>query len=297
MYLQLLFLFVVFAQKAHARDEVTVSLFPESRSLTSGAEKIIGMRAFDGRRFECRLAIPTVQKVLGEKQICIISTQNQHDYWQYEVCIGHNISQIHMDRGIVQIRIGVGKFNSSTVTTQTYVGGSGGRRAEVVYQCDQDALRPRIVRVEEPRALMYKIHVATKSVCAIEQIPAIENLPCVERLLDQWNTRVCPHKSVTFTKAPVGAQAVETITFNLLTDRKVLAGRHYEMYNSTVPCKRYPGLVQRARVTYICSAMQRWPALLSVERTECESFVRVGVASACEISHKKMECDSVNHDD
>src|SRR5207244_686851 len=113
---------------------------------------------------------------------CIKSGYDHREYWQFEVCFGSNVTQIHTENGKVVSRIILGKFELSAALEQRFGGGASGRSAIVQFQCDRDANLPHITRAEEPQALHYKIFVVTKAACEVENsTPPLETLPCIER--------------------------------------------------------------------------------------------------------------------
>ena len=284
------------------RSEVTVRLFgDEKQVLLPSLDDVVSetpsdtwktfMRSHDGRRFECHKSANDV-KIFEHKPMCILSPYDYREYWQVEVCIGGNVSQVHMENGRVQSRVILGNFESSKDLTHYYEGGSSGRSAKVIFSCDKDAARPHITRTEEPKPLIYEISVATKSACDIEHAVSIESLPCVERVLGNIHVRVCPRKSVTIvqdgnTEGKVAKQSQFAIPADM---KEGLNARQYEVYNSTEKCSTADDEIIQSKVTYICSMKQRWPVILSADRIQCTFFVRVAVSSVCETMPMPIDC-------
>ena len=271
------------------RPEVTIRLVDTASTLFEGPIK---MRAANGQQFACRVGSSELVAAASEKPICITSNQDQREYWQYQVCIGSNVSQIRVDGGKIQASVLLGKLSDTNASTQVFTGGASGRSAIVNFQCDREAAHPHITRAEEPQSLQYKISIASKVACSIQQTPPLESLPCVERSIGNWHIRVCPRKSVVVTSHIEHANMPKAITFSNLIETSKENNRQIERYNSTEVCKTKPGLLT-AKVTYICSLKQRWPMLLGYERNNCDFFLRVSVASVCNVAQEKVECKPI----
>jgi hypothetical protein len=108
------------------------------------------------------------------------------DWWSYEVCSQHNITQYHFDKqkGRQQITL-LGSFDAVASTTplhQHYVNGSycelrdSNRSGSVRFICDDKAILPALTAVLEPLTCIYTIQISTRAVCKQATKPTV--LPC-----------------------------------------------------------------------------------------------------------------------
>jgi hypothetical protein len=253
----------------------------------------VNMKTYNAKGFRCQL---NVEEAISKNiKGCFISPVESNNYWQYEVCLWQNVSQIHMENGKVSSRVLLGIFKTANDSIHYFDGGSGGRSATVDFVCDGTADLPRVTRGEEPKPLQYGIHVATKTACH-KTAPSLSSVPCMERGMDGWRYRLCPGKSVIQTKEMENRGIPEIHKYDTFISRETVGRRKVEIYEGP-NCSSNPSVKRKARVSYSCARNQPFPMIISIDLNGCMANLRVGLIHVCNTESDDVNCtleDSVH---
>ena len=282
--------------------EVTIQLFEHDdnkldEKLIVGDEQspfAVDMRSSTGLSFKCDLNSDAPSSKSIEGGACLLSPQNHENYWRYEVCLGSNVSQVHMENGRVLSRISLGSIVSLNHSTQIYEGGSGGRVALVSFFCDSAAEKPYISRCEENAPLQYKIHVGTVTSCR-KGSPTLDSVPCLDRIVQGWRLRVCPGKSVLQKREDdketlMNNNKDATIFSKFIQRNDAFHNRKVELFQAEEDCVDDPQVKKSVKVTYACMRTYRTPMILTIDQTKCLANIRIGLAQVCDTAFLDIHC-------